>query len=199
MFDKLKSMVFVEKEEKAIEVILPAVVAPPATFVATSSATGGINVEMMGILQGAISKHQTAHTTFTETATKIAGVIADEATRYKTAAASIGADKPTLLAAIDSYAPVLAAEKAAFQQNIDATLGANIESLTAANAVISTHIDDLNKQLSSFTEESLRNQQSIFEAQNQYASFVKDFEATLVKVTSELDTERKKLDIYLGG
>jgi hypothetical protein len=195
MFDKLKSLVF--EDEKKVEVA--PVVAAPAAFVMTSSATGGVNAEMMGILQGAMSNNKTSHTTFIETAAKIAGVIADEATRYKTAAASIGADKATLLSAVDSYGPILASEKAAFQQNLDATLGNEINLLISTNTTISGQIADLNKQLSALAEENLRNLQDISERQNQYSGFVKDFDATLAKVTSDLETERKKLDIYLGG
>jgi hypothetical protein len=154
---------------------------------------------MLAILQNALSSNKTVYTNFKETSDKIAGVIADEATRFKTAAATIGTSKAELLSALDTAPSILAGEKQGFQNNLDSTLGEVIKIATTQLEQFNATIAELNSQLSTATEGKLKQEQLISESQNQYASFVKDFEATLAKVTSDLETERKKLDIYLGG
>lgn len=195
---KLKNLVI--EEEKPV-VAAPAVPAPVSTPMgyAPTVGTGTVNTEFLGILTDALSSQKTVYTTFKETADKIAGVIADEATRFKTAAASTGANKADLLACIDALAPVLDIQKSQFTNNLNGTLGTDIQNLDAECKDLDAKIADLNAQLSALTETKLKKERDLSDAQAQFAGFTKDFEVTLASVVSNLDVERKKLDIYLGG
>ena len=198
MLDKLKSLIF--EEEKPVVVAPPAASSPtiPLSPVALS-VPGAINTDMMSILTDAITSTKTVYTSFTETIQKISGVIADEATRYKTAVATIGTTKSDLITCIDNLKPVLELQRTQFTNNLNATLGTDIENLVMDIKELDNTIADLSAKLSIATEDKLKREATKAESDAEYAKFVSDFEITIAKITSNLDTERKKLDIYLGG
>ena len=198
LFSKLKSLVIEEEKPVVAAPAAPAPVSAPMGYAPTAG-TGTVNTEFLGILTDAMTSQKTVYTTFKETADKIAGVIADEATRYKTAAASTGANKVDLLACIDAIGPVLDLQKSQFANNLNSTLGLDIQNLEMDCKELDTEIAELNAKLSALTESKLQKEKALMDSRAQFAGFTKDFDVTLASVVSNLDVERKKLDIYLGG
>ena len=201
ILDKIKSAVWEEEKKPEAVAIKPETASATVPAAQATSFIGGVtgtvNEEILNILNAALTSNKTVYTTFKETSNKISGVIVDEATRYKTAMATIGTTKEDLISALDGCTAILDSEKQKCTSNLDATVGKEIGVQTQHNEQLDKAIADLNSQLSQLTEEKLKTEQLLGELQTQYATFGKNFDATLASISNELNVERKKLEIYL--
>jgi hypothetical protein len=213
-FHTLKNMVIVPEQEAPGKSTTSGAEAPAAPMPAASPAAAVVNgspsVDAGSTLDTqALEDHMEQAiqsnpafapvAAFLKMADNLKAAVPDDAQRYKAAQLATGTTSEVLIAAINSYAAILAGESATFERTYVATAQANVASLSDQERTLGEQIKSLGAQLAQLTsqKEDLAKQARAGTADIAKAKI--DFDTVSGTIDGRYRELAQKLQQHLGG